>query len=200
MDFIGGSHQFKNASVGEVGKALLLKSSNYQFGLLLDELCLAKTEGEHSLVPSLLGILDLEQRKHVKERYLDINMNCSGAFICTTTNNIENLLPAVRSRLMNFDILPPSKTQMHTISNEIYKIFLNEKKLTKFFKENLNEEVRLYLQDKVPREAKAIIISGVKRALVRANSRNGQVEVAMQDVAKHDDFSNRTKSPIGFIH
>jgi hypothetical protein len=101
---------------------------------------------------------------------------------------------------MNFDISPPSKTQMHTISKEIYKAYLHEKKLTKFFNENLSEEVCQHLQNKVPREAKSIIISGAKRALIRASSTSSSIEVVIQDVAKYDDFEAQTKAPIGFIH
>lgn len=200
MDLVGGSHQFKSAGVGEIAKALLLQSTNYQFGLLLDELCLAKTEGEHSLVPSLLGLLDLEQRKSVKERYLDVTMDCSGIFICTTTNNLENVLPALRSRLTNFNILPPNNCQMHTISNEIYKTYLQEKNLTKFFNENLSKEIKQHLEKMVPREAKSIIISSVKRTLIRSHNRNTSREIVIQDVAKNDDFLTKTKAPIGFIH
>ena len=172
QDLVGGSSQFKSSTIGEVAKALLMKTETYQPCILLDELCLAKCEGEHSIVPSLLALFDYEQRKCVKERYLDLDMDCSGIIFFTTTNNIENLLPAVRSRLTNFEILPPSSDEMLVVCNEIYKSFLAEKGLRKLFIDNLCISVSSILKGMTPREAKSAIISGVKRSLVRSNNKN----------------------------
>jgi ATP-dependent Lon protease len=200
QDLIGGSSQFKNSTIGEIAKALLMKTDTYQPCILLDELCLAKCEGEHSIVPSLLALFDYEQRKCVKERYLDLDMDCSGILFFTTTNNIENLLPAVRSRLTNFEILPPSSDEMLVVCNEIYKSFLAEKGLRKLFIDNLCISVSSLLKDMTPREAKSAIISGVKRSLVRSNNKNSRINVLPDDVSHKLKFRNALKTSIGFIH
>jgi len=200
QDLVGGSSQFKSATIGEIAKALLMKTDTYQPCVLLDELCLAKCEGEHSIVPSLLALFDYEQRKCVKERYLDLDMDCSGILFFTTTNNIENLLPAVRSRLTNFEILPPSSDEMLVVCNEIYKSFLAEKGLGKLFAKNLCILVSSLLKNMTPREAKSAIISGVKRALVRSNDKTSLIDILKTDISHKIAPANTAKRPIGFIH
>ncbi|MFT6834662.1 MAG: hypothetical protein ACJA0H_000694, partial [Francisellaceae bacterium] len=69
-DLVGGSSMFKNSSVGSIGRALLLNGYTHQPCVLLDEVCLAKLETEHSIVPSLLSLLDSSQRQTFKERFL----------------------------------------------------------------------------------------------------------------------------------
>ncbi|GAA6172044.1 hypothetical protein NBRC116592_17140 [Colwellia sp. KU-HH00111] len=199
-DLVGGSHQFKNSSIGEIGRSLLLKSETYQPCLLLDELCLAKDGTDYSIVPCLLSLLDSEQRKSFKERFLDIEIDCSGILLFSTTNNIENLLPAVRSRLTSFDISPPNSTEMRTICNEIYKSYVKEKNLTSLFSESLSSQLCLLLNEKVPREAKAMIISGIKRALIRASSRQSLITVTCEDLTQAVEVSRTEKPTIGFIH
>jgi hypothetical protein len=200
-DLVGGSSMFKNSTVGAISRALLLNGYTYQPCVLLDEVCLAKLETEHSIVPSLLSLLDSSQRQTFKERFLDIEIDCSGMIIMTTTNDINKLLPAVRSRLTSFDINPPSRSEMLTVCNEIYKSYIKEKKLSSlFFSENLNSQVCLLLADKVPREAKAMIISGIKRAVVRVTDRTTLVTVTCEDLMQSLDISITEKPSIGFIH
>ena len=199
-DLVGGSHQFKNSSIGEIGRSLLLKNDTFQPCVLLDELCLAKDGTDYSIVPSLLSLLDSQQRKAFKERFLDIEIDCSGMLIFCTTNNIEHLLPAVRSRLTSFDILPPSRSEMLTICNGIYKNYMNEKNLTSFFDENLNSQACLLLNEKIPREAKTMIISGIKRALIRTTDRNNLITVTCEDLAQSISVAITEKPSIGFIH
>ncbi|XQW86273.1 AAA family ATPase [Thalassotalea piscium] len=200
QDLIGGSSQFKSASIGEIAKALLIKTDTFQPIVLLDELCLAKNEGEYSIVPSLLSLFDYEQKKCVKERYLDLDMDCSGILFFTTTNNIENLLPAVKSRLTNFNILPPNPDEMYDVCNEIYRSFLTEKKINKLFVEGLNLEVTPLLRTMTPRDAKTTIISGIKRALVRSHNNDKPISVLPSDITHIINSSYSVNATIGFIH
>jgi hypothetical protein len=200
FDVCGGSHQFRNASIGEVSRALLLKGDSAQPFILLDELCKANNDSEHSIIPPLLSLLDREQSKKFKERYLGIEIDCSGMLIVSTTNDISNLSPAIRSRLTSFDISPPSSSEMLTICNEIYKSYIKEKKLSSLFSENLNSQVCLLLASKVPREAKAMIISGIKKALIRATDRHSLITVTCEDITQIMKGISSKKPSIGFIH
>ncbi|WP_170309615.1 AAA family ATPase [Litorilituus lipolyticus] len=198
QDLIGGSSQFKSSNIGAIAESVLVKASTAQPIVLLDEICLARPDIDHSIVPSLLGLFDIEQRKSVKEQFLDVEMDLSSVLFFTTTNNYENLIPAIKSRLKNYDIQPPSQQQMRTICQNIYTNYLTEKNF-QHFKEKLNERIIDLLSELTPREAKIAVISGIRRAFVRATNRESLIEVELQDVSASRGSSCERK-PAGFIH
>jgi len=197
-DLIGGSPQFKSSSIGEIAKALLLNGSTFQPCILLDELCLAPNEHEYSIVPSLLGLFDTEQRKSVKERFLDINMNCSGILFFSTTNTYSNLSGAIQSRLTSFDIEPPTREEMVSICQSVYKGYLKEKKLGEFFKKSLPKKVTELLSNQTPRQAKKALIASIKKAFINAKV-DEEIEISVADI-NLQALREKTSHAIGFIH
>jgi ATP-dependent Lon protease len=167
--------------------------------MFLDELCLAKSDGEWAITPSLLSLFDAEQRKNVKEQFLDLNFDCSGVLFFTTTNNYENLLPALKSRLTNFDIKPPSKMEMKKICQNIYTSYLKEKKFQRHLEEQLSFDVTESLSLLTPREAKNTLISALRKAFVRSADCSELGQVTLQDIAVRKG-SDCEPQPVGFIH
>jgi len=198
-DLIGGSSQFKSSTMGAVGKGVLLKTDTFNPIMFLDELCLAKSDGEWAITPSLLSLFDAEQRKNVKEQFLDLNFDCSGVLFFTTTNNYENLLPALKSRLTNFDIKPPSKMEMKKICQNIYTSYLKEKKFQRHFEQQLSFDVTESLSLLTPREAKNTLISAIRKAFVRSADCSELGQVTLQDIAVRKG-SDCEPQPVGFIH
>ncbi len=198
-DLIGGSSQFKSSTMGAVGKGVLLKTDTFNPIMFLDELCLAKSDGEWAITPSLLSVFDIEQRKNVKEQFLDLNFDCSGVLFFTTTNNYENLLPALKSRLTNFDIKPPSKMEMKKICQNIYTSYLKEKKFQRHFEQQLSFDITESLSLLTPREAKNTLISAIRKAFVRSADCSELAQVTLQDIAIRKG-SVCEQQPVGFIH
>lgn len=198
-DLLGGSSQFKGANVGEVSRSLLLKGTTFQPCILLDEVDRAKNDPSYPIVPSLLSILDIDQKRSVRDRFLDIDINCSGVIFISTTNNYADMDEALKSRLTNFEIDAPSKEEMGSICQNIYKSYLKEKRLARFFSNVLDKPVLELLSTKVPREAKSLLIAAIKKAFIKAEREDGLITLELADVPSRKDSSAKGSS-IGFIH
>lgn len=199
FEVLGGNKAWKGAELGAIAKACLLNSDYAQVSILIDEVCLVKNTGEHNIAPTLYGLFESEQRKCVKENFMGINIDFSHALMFTTTNNIENLLPALRSRLKNFTIKAPDTNQMRVIGQNIYQDLLEEKKLSQFFETEIPHECFNTFQKLTPRAAKSAIDQAIKQGLKRADrQKRYKVSLTPHDFTAEDAFQNT--NPIGFIH
>jgi len=199
FELMGANRTWNNASLGACAKALLLKSDTYSPCLLIDELCLVKSAGERNIVPTLLGLFESEQSKSLTENFLGISVDFSGLIIFTTTNDIGNLLPALRSRIVSFTIKEPSRDQMKTIANNIYTKYRNDRSLGNFIVESIPASCVTFYLNLPPRQAKQALIAAIRNAIQRfdVNSRI-PVSLAPKDFEIQENFSS--PSPFGFIH
>lgn len=199
FELMGANRTWNNASLGACAKALLLKSDSYSPCFLIDELCLVKSVGERNIVPTLLGLFESEQCKSLTENFLGISVDFSGLVIFTTTNDIANLLPALRSRIVSFSIFEPSKEQMKTIANNIYTKYRNDRSLENFIAESIPANCVSFYLNLPPRQAKQALIAAIRNAIQRfdLNSRI-PVSLAPKDFEIQENFS--VPNPLGFIH
>lgn len=128
---------------------MCVEAQIFQPLILLDELCMARDNSSDSVIQPLYALFDREQRKSFKEHYLDLSLNLSGALIITTTNNIEKLKPALKSRLVNFAINPPNTQQMRKIVQTMFTEMLIELELTDHFTLTLTPVPALKAQIKI---------------------------------------------------
>lgn len=199
FEVLGGNKAWKGAELGAIAKACLLNSDYAQVSILIDEVCLVKNTGEHNIAPTLYSLFESDQRKSVKENFMGINVDFSHALMFTTTNNIENLLPALRSRLKNFMIKAPDANQMRVIGLNIYQYLLEEKKLSQFFENDIPQECFNAFEKLTPRAAKSAIDQAIKQGLKRADrQKRYKVSLSATDFTAQGAIQNTT--PIGFIH
>lgn len=199
FELMGANRTWNNASLGACAKALLLKGDTFSPCFLIDELCLVRSAGERNIVPTLLGLFESEQSKSLTENFLGISVDFSGLVIFTTTNDIANLLPALRSRIVSFSIKEPSREQMKTIAENIYSKYRNERSLENFIAESIPASCVTFYLNLPPRQAKQALIAAIRNAIQRfdVNSRI-PVSLAPKDFEIQENFSS--PSPLGFIH
>ena len=198
FELIGAHRTWNNASIGAFAKAMLLDGETYNQCFLIDELCQVKNSGERNLVPTLLGFFETEQRKSLLENYLDVEVDFSGFIIFTTTNNIENLTPALKSRIVSFTVEKPSPEQMKIIGQNIYQKHIQERGLQDILSSEIPEKCLHHYLGVVPRQAKQIIESAIRKAIQRYDVNNPRTIC----LSIHDFVSimNNQSNPIGFIH
>ncbi|PCI58513.1 MAG: hypothetical protein COB35_13650, partial [Gammaproteobacteria bacterium] len=174
------------------GQIMCVEAKTFQPLILIDELCMARDNTSDSVIQPLYSLFDREQRKCFKEHYLALELDLSGTLIITTTNNFEQLKPALKSRLVNFEIKPPTKKQMHGIVATLYNESLTELALTPYFKPELPSTVLSLLAKTSPRVAKEEIRLAIGQACSRAKQ-NAKITLDVNDfnTAK---FKNSTKT------
>ncbi|GHE78306.1 AAA family ATPase [Thalassotalea profundi] len=198
FELIGAHRTWNNASIGAFAKAMLLDGETYNQCFLIDELCQVKNSGERNLVPTLLGFFETEQRKSLLENFLDVEVDFSGFIIFTTTNNIENLTPALKSRIVSFTVEKPSPEQMKIIGQNIYQKHIQERGLQEILANKIPLQCENHYLDVVPRQAKQIIESAIRKAIQRYDVNNPE----LISLGIHDFVSvfNNQSNHIGFIH
>ncbi|BFT31159.1 hypothetical protein D210916BOD24_23350 [Alteromonas sp. D210916BOD_24] len=199
FEVLGAHKTWKGAELGAIAKACLLNSDHAQVSILIDEVCLVKSEGEHNIAPSLYGLFESEQRKRVKENFMGVHVDFSYLLMFTTTNDIDNLLPALRSRLKNFTISAPDKSQMRVIGQNIYHALLEEKKLFQFFEPDVPQACFYAFEKLTPRSAKSAIDQAIKQGLKRAD-RQKRFKVSLQPSDFTEEEIMQQSHSIGFIH
>jgi ATP-dependent Lon protease len=149
-------------------------------------------------VPTLLGFFETEQRKSLLENFLDVEVDFSGFIIFTTTNNIENLTPALKSRIVSFTVEKPSPEQMKIIGQNIYQKHIQERDLQEILANKIPLQCENHYLDVVPRQAKQIIESAIRKAIQRYDVNNPE----LISLGIHDFVSvfNNQSNHIGFIH
>ena len=192
FELVGGNKQYGDADMGAIGQIMCVEAKTFQPLILIDELCMARDNTSDSVIQPLYSLFDREQRKSFKEHYLALELDLSGTLIITTTNNFEQLKPALKSRLVNFEIKPPTKKQMHGIVATLYNESLTELALTPYFKPELPSTVLSLLAKTSPRVAKEEIRLAIGQACSRAKQ-NAKITLDVNDfnTAK---FKNSTKT------
>jgi ATP-dependent Lon protease len=101
---IGDLPSFKGASCGQIVEAII-KTKSTSPVILLDEVDKASDKSSRAggEIPGirqvLLQILDPLQNKNFKDQYLDVQIDLSQITFVLTANNIDDLDPALKSRL-----------------------------------------------------------------------------------------------------
>jgi ATP-dependent Lon protease len=114
-------------------------------------------------------------------QYLNLELDLSGTIIFTTTNDYKTLKPALKSRIMNIEIKPPTPKQMQFIVQNIYETSLLDMKLQHYFKKELSLKLSSTLCDFSPREVIEVIRLAIGKACVRANQIQ-RVELMIEDL------------------
>jgi len=181
FELSGGNPQYGDADVGLIGQIMCYEAKSFQPVLLIDELCMAKDNNYDSIIQPLYSFFDREQRKCFKENYLNLELDLSGAIIFTTTNDYKTLKPALKSRVMNIEIKPPTPKQMRFIVQSIYETSLLDMKLQHYFNTELSSKLLSMLCDLSPRTVIEVIRLAIGKACVRANQIQ-RIELIVEDL------------------
>lgn len=194
FELAGMSKGWRGARPGKIAKILLEEEGDHaQPVILFDELCMAKDNADHSVVHPLYTLFDRDSGEYFRDLFLDVPINTSHLLIFCTTNNVEVLRPALRSRLSSFDIESPGPDEMRSLAQNLYRQLLGRFRMTEYFPALLGHEVLEKVTGKSIREMKLNLERGIVRAV--AESR-GQKSFRLH--AAHLPEASRQKRSIGF--
>lgn len=193
----GSSSFWGNGRQGQVFDALQLgRHMNPVF--LLDEIdkSVASSHYRSPLAP-LHQLLELENAKVFQDEYVEIPVDTSWFTWIATANDLDEIPLTIRSRLMVFEVEPPTHEQLWTIGERQYRITLEEFGLTG----KLPDHPPAGVLDQVmasPREmglALRRVIGRMARAL--AGGRPFDIEKDLKDMQEPE--RGRGRSRIGFV-
>lgn len=167
FELVGGNGMWAKASAGAIATTLILRAETYHPVILLDEICLLSKNDKVDMFHPLYGVLDKEQAGRFHDQYLDTTVDASHAVYITTTNNIEKLPEAIRSRLTCFNIRPPSYAESLALVPKILHSVLTELGLGDCVDEALPEQALKALAHSAPREVKLHLKNAAGQALRR---------------------------------
>ncbi|SNC59336.1 ATPase family associated with various cellular activities (AAA) [Marinobacter sp. es.048] len=194
FEIAGMSKGWKGARPGKIARIMLEEEPiEGQPVILFDELCMAKDTAEHSVVHPLYTLFDRDSGEYFRDLCLDVPINTSHLLMFSTTNNVEVLRPALRSRLSSFDIEAPGTDEMRSLAQNLYRQLLGNFNMTDYFPALLGHDVLKKVTDGSIREMKR----NLQRAIVRAVAESGGQTRFTLKVGHLPDAPSR-KQPIGF--
>ncbi|WP_286272808.1 AAA family ATPase [Thalassotalea hakodatensis] len=180
FELCGGNPQYGDSDLGAIGRIMCFEAKSFQPIILIDELCMAKDNPQDSIIQPLYSFFEREQRKSFKENFLNLGLDLSGAIIFTTTNDFESLKPALKSRLVNMEIEPPTPEHMKAITENMYKHCLKDMKLEQYFNDKLSASLLSTLCQLPPRSVVEKLRLAIGKACVRANNKS-RVTLVLED-------------------
>ncbi len=169
FELCGGNPQYGDSDLGAIGRIMCFEAKSFQPIILIDELCMTKDNHQESIIQPLYSFFEREQRKCFKENFLNLELDLSGTIIFTTTNDFESLKPALKSRLVNVEIDPPTPEQMKAITQTMYKHCLTDMKLERYFSDKLSSVLLSTLCHLPPRSVTEKLRLAIGKACVRAD-------------------------------
>jgi len=172
FELSGGNPQYGDSDLGAIGRIMCFEAKSFQPIILIDELCMAKDNPQDSIIQPLYSFFEREQRKCFKENFLNLELDLSGCIIFTTTNDFESLKPALKSRLVNMEIEPPTPEHMKAITENMYKHCLIDMKLEQYFNDKLSAALLATLCHLPPRDVIEKLRLAIGKACVRADGKD----------------------------
>lgn len=190
-----GDPQYGDSDLGAIGRIMCFEAKSFQPTILIDELCMAKDNPQDSIIQPLYSFFEREQRKSFKESFLNLELDLSGTIIFTTTNDFELLKTALKSRLVNMEIEPPTPGHMKAITQNMYKDCLIDMKLKQYFDDKLSPALLSTLCQLPPRSVIEKLGLAIGKACVRAEESN-LVTLTMEDFEEFDIHHDVGITPI----
>lgn len=197
---IGGSSTFwSNSSPGQVFEFLAWGRAGHDpvaNGLLvLDEIDKANTTGYSGLGP-LYSLLEEHTSKFFVDQSLpDLVFDASHLRLVATANDIDQIPGALRSRMLVFQISPPSSGQLVAIAREILSELI--RKMGVRFSAELPAALNRQIADMSPRAIKLAAEIAFARALMAQRS-----HLVEEDwpTLRMDERLPARRTAIGFVH
>ena len=195
FELAGMSRGWKNATLGKIAKILLVdEAQEGQPVVLFDELCMARDTEESSVIHPLYTVFDRDSGDQFRDLFLDLPINTRYLIAFTTTNNIEKLRPALRSRLLSYNIEAPNNSEMCAVAQKLYRQLLERFNLERRFPEHLSVPVLNKLTQGSIRDMKLKLEQAITRSV--GESRDN---VMFQIGPEHIPGSEESKRSIGFL-
>lgn len=195
FELAGMSRGWKNATVGKIAKILLIdEEQEGQPVVLFDELCMARDTEESSVIHPLYTVFDRDSGEQFRDLFLDMPINTRYLIAFTTTNNIEKLRPALRSRLVSYNIEAPNNSEMCAVAQKLYWQLLERFNLERRFPDRLSVPVLQKLTQGSIRDMKLKLEQAITRSV--GESRDN---VMFQLGPEHIPGSEESKRSIGFL-
>jgi len=199
FELVGGNQMWSKATAGSLATTLVLRAETYHPIILLDEICLLSKNERVDMYHPLYGVLDKEQARRFRDHYLDINLDVSNAIYITTTNNIEKLPQAIRSRLTSFTIRPPSYQETLAMVPKIFTAVQAEFDLQEQCSQHIPDAALKQLAHGAPRDIKLKLKAALGLATARAGA-DAPIELALSDFQDLTELAAPEAAPPELLH
>ncbi|KXW57254.1 AAA family ATPase [Ferrovum myxofaciens] len=187
----GTASHWSNSEPGEVFK-LISSGKSATAILLFDEADKLSDRLDCSILPALLDLLERESARSYRDECLGLAFDASRLIVLLTSNNIEYMDAALRSRCKIFTIEKPKATQKRLVIQhefeQINRTLLKSKRI-KLDSETVDKLIRADMDVRV-------LISTVRASAIKAIESGGRLLTLVEII--ESEKSNK-KLPIGFV-
>lgn len=165
--------------------------------LLIDEIDKVSS-GNYDPMGCFYTLLERDTARTFKDEALTIAMDCSDINWVASANYVEAIPAPIRSRMTVFNVKAPTREQMPTIAQSVYKDLLAENDWGKRFSQTLSMDILNKLSVASPREMKRILTSAASEAVFKRRHKQGEkLHIMADDIAMVEDEAKDKR--IGFL-
>jgi len=180
FEVAGGHPTWSSAQPGRITK-YMLENDTMNPIILLDEI--ERSRAAEDVIQPLLQFIDRDQSKRAKDHFFDMGFDFSQIFFIATSNTLDFVDAALKSRFQVFDIKAPNKDQTTIIAKNLYTKVRNERSAL-YLAESLTDQVAAELAEMPPRQIRTALSHAINEATLRLEC-NGEVsegDVSIEDL------------------
>lgn len=152
--------------------------------ILLDELDKVPTDRSYDPVGSLYSLLEPSTAAVFRDDGIKLPMNLRHVRWICTTNNIEALHPAIRSRCQVFEIEPPRYEEGRSIARQIYATLVSNHAWGRHFSAELPDDVADRLASDTPRLLTRLLQNALGTAALAGRSALVPADISTPDASR----------------
>lgn len=161
--------------------------------LMLDEIDKSHQRKDFDPLGPFYSLLEEHTAKRFVDEFLGVPFNASKINWVLTANDSTQIPDAIRSRMQEFVIKPPTEAESKAIIRSIYAEMREEKDWGKYFAEALNKNVVAKLANQSPRQVKASLLEAFSNVAARAETEKRPFALKASDVPASS--ATETKEP-----
>lgn len=112
---VGSAEHWSGSSPSQLFRALA-RGEHATFVLLVDEIDKLSTDDRFNVLPSMLALLEPESARKMKCESTGVDHDLSRLIIVATSNDLDWIYPALRSRFQTIEVKAPGRTQREMIA------------------------------------------------------------------------------------
>lgn len=116
----GTASHWSNSGPGVV--LLVLASGAYACPvLMIDEIDKIAESPEHPILPALLNLLEPASAHRFRDESAELDFDASRMIVIGTANEVERVSAPLRSRMVEIEVLPPTREQRRVIAKSMFE-------------------------------------------------------------------------------
>jgi len=175
FEVTGGHPTWAKSEPGRITKYMLGQDIMNPI-ILMDEIERARTSED--IVQPLLQFIDRDQAKRAKDHFFDMSFDFANIAFIATSNTLDLVDPALRSRFHVFHIQPPTAEHVKRIARNIFSKVRSDRSAW-YLDDQLSDEVVSLLSGFAPRDIRAALSGAINAATLRLEVDGGVGEGAV---------------------